>query len=68
MMALVNYAVTAISHKIRYLTATHRALDQRNVDNTSRLSASAPDNADMLRIDIEKCPETPIGRATRGDG
>ena len=36
--------------------STHEALDQRNINDASRLAASAANDADILRIDIEECP------------
>jgi hypothetical protein len=62
-VTLVDDKMTIVRHQIRYFTLTHEALDQRDIDNAGRLPASATDDADVLRIDIEKCPQPlhPLG-------
>ena len=54
MVAFVNDKMTIVRHQVRYLALPHEALDQRDIDDTGRIAASAPDDADILRIDIEK--------------
>ena len=63
MMALVDDQMTVVRHQVRYFAATHEALDQRDINDAGRLPASAADDADVLRIDIEKCPQAlhPLG-------
>jgi hypothetical protein len=58
MMALVNDEMTVVRHQIRYFAATHEALDQREIYDSSRLAAPAANGSNILRIDIEECPET----------
>ena len=53
MVAFVNDKMTMV-HQVRYLALPHEALDQRDIDDTGRIAAPAPDDADILRIDIEK--------------
>ena len=54
MVAFVNDKMTIVRDQVRYLALPHEALDQRDIYDTSRIAASAPDDADILRIDIEK--------------
>lgn len=56
MMALIDNQMTLVRYHVGYFTSAHEALDQCDINDTSRLAASAADNADILRIDIEKCP------------
>jgi len=48
--------MTVVRYQVRYFASTHEALDQRNINDASRLAASAANDADILRIDIEECP------------
>jgi len=56
MVALVDDQMTVVRYQVRYFASTHEALDQRNINDASRLAASAANDADILRIDIEECP------------
>ena len=56
MVALVNDKMTVVRHQVGYFASTHEALDQRDINDARRLAASAADDADVLRIDIEECP------------
>ena len=57
MVAFVNDKMTIVRYQVGYFALPHEALDQRDINNTGRLAASAPDDADILRIEIEKCLE-----------
>jgi hypothetical protein len=56
MVALIDNQMTVVRHHVGYLTSAHEALDQRDINDASRLTASGADNTDVLRIDIEECP------------
>ena len=56
MVALVDDQMTVVRHQVGYFASAHEALDQRYINDASRLAASADDDTDVLRIDIEKCP------------
>ena len=56
MMALIDNQMAVVRYHVGYFASTHEALDQRDIDDASRLAASAADDADVLRIDIEECP------------
>ena len=55
MVAFVNDKMTIVRHQVGYFALPHEALDQRDINDTGRLTASATDDADILRIDIKKC-------------
>src|SRR5579863_4814907 len=57
MVAFVNDKMTIVRHQVGYFAVPHEALDQRDINDTARLAASASNDADILRIDIEKCLE-----------
>ena len=57
MVAFVNDKMTIVRHQVGYFALPHEALDQRDINDTGRLAAPAADDADILRIDIEKCLE-----------
>src|SRR6266851_264225 len=63
MMTLVDDQMAIVRHQVGYFALTHEALDQRDIYNAGRLPPSASDDADFLRIDIEKCPQPlhPLG-------
>ena len=63
MVTLVDDKMTVVRHQVRYFTLTYEALDQRDINDAGRRLASATDDADVLRIDIEKCPQPlhPLG-------
>jgi hypothetical protein len=56
MMALIDDQMAVVRHHVGYFTSAHETLDQRDINDASRLAASGADNADVLRIDIEECP------------
>ena len=56
MVAFVNDKMTIVRQQVGYFAVPHEALDQRNINDASRLAASAANDADILRIDIEECP------------
>jgi len=56
MMALIDNQMAVVRHHIGYFTSAHEALDQRDINDASRLTTSAADNADVFRIDVEECP------------
>ena len=62
-MTLVDDKMTVVRHQVQYIAVPHEALDQRDINDAGRLPASATDDADVLRIDIEKGPEAfhPLG-------
>ena len=57
MVAFVNDKMTIVRQQVGYFAVPHEALDQRDINDTRRLAAPAADDAYILRIDIEKCPE-----------
>jgi hypothetical protein len=56
MVALVDDQMTVVRRQIGYFASAHEALDQRDINDASRLAASTANDADVLRIDIEECP------------
>ena len=56
MGALVDDQMTVVRYHVGYFASAHEALDQRDINDASRLAASTANDADVLRIDIEKCP------------
>ena len=56
MVALIDDQMTVVRYQVGYFASPHEALDQRDINDASRLAASAANDADVLRIDIEKCP------------
>src|SRR5665213_1736175 len=63
MMAFVDDKMTVVRYEVGYFASAHETLDQRDINNASRLAASAANDADVLRIDIEECPQPlhPLG-------
>lgn len=57
MVAFVNDKMTIVRHQVGYFPVSHEALDQRDINDTGRLAASAADDAYIFRIYIEKCLE-----------
>src|SRR5579863_4077669 len=57
MVAFVNDKMTIVRHQVGYFAMPHEALDQRDINDTGRLAASAANDADISRINIEKCLE-----------
>ena len=57
MVAFVNDKMTIVRHQVGYFPVPHAALDQRDINDTGRLAASAADDAYIFRIYIEKCLE-----------
>ena len=56
MVALVDNQMTVVRYHVGYVAAAHEALDQRDINDATRLATSAADDADVLRIDIEERP------------
>ena len=55
MVALVDDQMTVVRYNVGYFASAHKALNQRDVNDASRLAASAANDADVPRIDIEEC-------------
>ena len=53
-MAFIDNEMAIIGDQVGYFAMTHKALDQRDIDDTGRLASPAPDNPDELRIDVEE--------------
>jgi len=55
MVALVDDQMTVVRDNVGYFASAHKALNQRDVNDASRLAASAANDADVPRINIEEC-------------
>jgi len=56
MMAFIDNQMAVIRYQVGDFASAHEALDQRDINDASRLATSAADNADVFRIDLEECP------------
>jgi hypothetical protein len=53
-MAFIDDEVAVIAYEVRYLATAHKALDQRDVDDSGRVPATPANDPDILRIDLQK--------------
>ncbi|TCN35627.1 hypothetical protein EV665_1272 [Shinella granuli] len=57
-MALIDDQMAVIGDHVRNLTLAHQALDERNINDTCRLSFSAANNTYLFRVYAQKRSKT----------
>ena len=53
-MAFVDDKVAVIAHEVGGLPAAHQTLNQRDINDTGRLTPPTADDANVLRIDVQE--------------